>query len=120
MKKVILIISLAITLLSATSNYQKGRDAYRDKNYFQALKYFLISARERNINAYMELALMYEKGIGTRENRMTALYWYSKARRAGSSYAKKKLTPEFIKELKSTRGKSNNIDSFLDEKREDY
>ena len=91
MKKLILILSIGTILLNADAYYQKGRDSYTDGNYFQALKYFYISARHHNSNAYMELGLMYEKGIGTDKNKMMAIYWFKKASQRGNQYAQAKL-----------------------------
>jgi len=92
MKKYLLIFSILTILLSATSFYEKGRKAYQNEEYFKALKYFYVSARRHNPNAYIELAIMYEKGIGTEVNSMSAIYWYKKASRSGNSYAKKRLS----------------------------
>lgn len=110
MKKVILIILIAIINLNADSHYNKGRELYLQGKYFNALKEFYISARRHNSNAYMELGLMYEKGIGTNKNGMMALYWYEKAKQRGNSYAKNRLTPSFIKELQSSDIKENTDD----------
>jgi hypothetical protein len=92
MKKYLLIFSLFTMLLSATTLYENGRIAYQKEDYFKALKYFYASARRHNPNAYIELAIMYEKGIGTEPNSMTALYWYKKASKSGNSYAQKRLS----------------------------
>ena len=105
MKKTILTILMATAMLNATNHYTKGREAYIKGEYFNALKEFHLSARRHNSNAYMELGLMYEKGIGTKANGMMALYWYEKAKNRGNSYAKAKLTPSFIKELENQSNK---------------
>ena len=97
-------------MLNATNHYTKGREAYIKGDYFIALKEFHLSARQHNSNAYMELGIMYEKGIGTKANGMSALYWYYKAKKAGNSYAKEKLTPSFVKELESASTEEEKIE----------
>ncbi len=92
MKNYLLIFISSTLFLSASSPYNKGREAYEKKEYFDALKYFYVSARNHNVNAYVELAIMYENGIGTQANSMSALYWYQKASKRGNLYAKKQLS----------------------------
>jgi len=92
MQKSLFLFLLFSIVLFAGSAYNKGRQAYQDEEYFKALKYFYVSARKHNTNAYIELALMYEKGIGTEANSMTALYWYEKAAKRGNIYAKNRLS----------------------------
>jgi len=72
------ILFLATALLSDTA-YKNGLKAYKAKQYTPALKYFYVSARHYNINAYVELGAMHEYGIGTSTNPQTAFYWYEKA-----------------------------------------
>ncbi len=92
MKKFLLVFILFSIVLFAGTAYNKGREAYLNEEYFKALKYFYVSARKHNTNAYLELAIMYEKGIGTEVNTMTALYWYQKASNRGNRYAKNRLS----------------------------
>ena len=83
MKKKILFIVILIysTALFAESTYQKGVKAYQAKEYSSALKYFYISARHYNVNAYNMLGIIHEEGLGTGVNKRTAFYWYEKAAR---------------------------------------
>ncbi len=92
MKKSLLVFILFSIVLFADTAYNKGRKSYQNEEYFKALKYFYVSARKHNTNAYLELAIMYEKGIGTEVNTMTALYWYQKASNRGNLYAKNRLS----------------------------
>ena len=78
-KYLLLLILLSSNILFASSAYQKGREALQSEKYFEALRYFYVSARHHNPNAYTELGLMYERGIGTEANPITAFYWYQKA-----------------------------------------
>jgi len=77
------ILFLSILLFSAAlfadTAYKNGLKAYKSKQYTPALKYFYVSARHHNINAYVELGAMHEYGIGTGTNPQTAFYWYEKA-----------------------------------------
>ena len=79
-KKILLFLMLffSITLFADTA-YNNGLKAYQAKQYSPALKYFYISARHHNINAYVELGTMHEYGIGTGTNSQIAFYWYEKA-----------------------------------------
>ena len=74
------ILFFGIALLADTA-YNNGLKAYQSKQYFPALKYFYVSARHYNVNAYVELGTMHEYGIGTGINLPTAFYWYEKAAR---------------------------------------
>ncbi len=81
MIKKILFLSILFfsTMLFADTAYKNGLKAYQAKQYTPALKYFYVSARHYNINAYVELGAMHEYGIGTGSNPQTAFYWYEKA-----------------------------------------
>ncbi len=107
MQKYIFIFSILTILLSANNFYQNGRKAYQNGDYFKALKYFHVSARRHNPNAYIELAIMYEKGIGTEVNSMTALYWYKKASKSGNRYAQKRLSTFKTTPIEHTQSSSS-------------
>jgi len=81
MIKKILFLSILFfgATLFADTAYKNGLKAYKSKQYTPALKYFYVSARHHNINAYVELGAMHEYGIGTGTNPQTAFYWYEKA-----------------------------------------
>lgn len=79
-KKILLLLVLFFNLtLFADTAYNNGLKAYQAKQYTPAMKYFYVSARHYNINAYVELGAMHEYGIGTGTNPQTAFYWYEKA-----------------------------------------
>jgi len=86
-KYLLLFILLSSNLLFASSAYERGKTALQSEKYFEALKYFYISARHYNPNAYTELGLMYERGIGTEANPTTAFYWYQKAAKSNHPVA---------------------------------
>ncbi|RLA73866.1 MAG: hypothetical protein DRG30_05810 [Epsilonproteobacteria bacterium] len=80
MKKIISLLILIFTMpLLAGTAYQEGAKAYQTEQYNLALKYFYISARNYNVNAYAKLGIIHDKGLGTGTNKLTALYWYQKA-----------------------------------------
>jgi len=81
MIKKILFLSILFfgATLFADTAYKNGLKAYKSKQYTPALKYFYVSARHHNINAYVELGAMHEYGVGTGTNPQTAFYWYEKA-----------------------------------------
>ena len=77
MKKIIFLSLLIFTIpLLADTAYQYGAKAYQAKKYNLALKYFYVSARKYNVNAYAKLGIIHDKGLGTGINKPTALYWY--------------------------------------------
>lgn len=79
-KKILLLLALFFNMaLFADVAYNNGLEAYQAKQYTPALKYFYVSARHHNVNAYVELGAMHEYGIGTGTNLPTAFYWYEKA-----------------------------------------
>ncbi len=79
-KKILFLLVLFFNMtLFADVAYNNGLKAYQAKQYTPALKYFYVSARHYNINAYVELGAMHEYGIGTGTNPQTAFYWYEKA-----------------------------------------
>ena len=79
-KKIFLIwISFFSISLFADTAYNQGLKAYQSKQYDSALKYFYISARHYNVNAYDKLGIIHDEGLGTGVNKRTALYWYEKA-----------------------------------------
>ncbi|MEA3456805.1 MAG: tetratricopeptide repeat protein [Campylobacterota bacterium] len=78
-KNLLLLVLLFNITLFADTAYNNGLKAYQAKQYTPALKYFYVSARHHNINAYVELGAMHEYGIGTGTNLQTAFYWYQKA-----------------------------------------
>ncbi|MEA3418669.1 MAG: tetratricopeptide repeat protein [Campylobacterota bacterium] len=98
MKKILLLLLLIFSVsIHADRAYQKGLKAYQSKQYSAALKYFYISARHYNINAYTELGLMHEYGIGTASNLATAFYWYEKAANRNSPLAQYHLATMYEK-----------------------
>ncbi len=79
-KKLLLISVLFFTTtLFGDTAYSRGIKAFQSKQYAISLKYFYISARHYNINAYDMLGILHEDGLGTGINKQTASYWYEKA-----------------------------------------
>jgi TPR repeat protein len=92
MKRVLLLLLILSSILFAVDTaYDKGREAYRSGDYEQALKYFYVSARHHNVNAYDQLGIMHEYGIGTGVNTRTAFYWYELAARRNHPDAQYRL-----------------------------
>ena len=92
MKKIFLIWLLLFTAaLFGNTPYQKGYSAYQAKEYGTAMKYFYISARRHNANAYAKLGIMYEEGLGTSVNTLAAFYWYQKAAQRNHAEAQYRL-----------------------------
>lgn len=92
MKKTVLYFTLLLSVtLQADWAYTKGVKSYSAKQYTEALRYFYISARSRNINAYAKLGFMHEYGIGTATNSQIAFYWYEKSAQNNHAEAQYRL-----------------------------
>ena len=79
-KKILLSLVLFFNVgLFADAAYNNGLKAYQAKQYAPALKYFYVSARHYNVNAYDKLGIIHDEGLGTGINKQTASYWYEKA-----------------------------------------
>jgi TPR repeat protein len=92
MKKIILFLTLSLSVaLFGDTAYQKGESALQSKEYTDAMKYFYISARHYNVKAYTKLGIMYQEGLGTAVNPLTAFYWCQKAAQRNQPEAQYRL-----------------------------
>ena len=70
--KYLLVAFLLVGSLWA-SNFDKGLEAYNNKNYMNAITYYKLS---ENAGAQYNLGLIYEYGKGVKKNYKEALKWY--------------------------------------------
>jgi TPR repeat protein len=71
----------------ASELFERGFKEWKRKNLRPALRLFLAAAQAGDKGAQVNVGYFYDKGIGIRRNRSTALYWYKRAYRRGDSGA---------------------------------
>ena len=60
--------------------YEKGMALFKAKRYKEALPVLLSAAEAKHLEAVLQVALIYEKGLGMWfSDRKKALFWYHKA-----------------------------------------
>ncbi len=98
----ILCLTLALFILSACGDYEKGAAAYKEGNHATALNVFqplaenkgflsLFYSKEDVINAQFNLGVMYEIGQGVPQDDKTAVKWYRLAAEQGHAGAQSNL-----------------------------
>jgi len=90
-RRLIFLLLLSTTILFSDNAYKLGIKAMQSHAYESALRYFYISARHYNVNAYDKLGVIHDEGLGTGVNKRTAFYWYEKAARHGQAEAQYRL-----------------------------
>ena len=61
------------------------------KNYFEAVKYFQLSAKQGDIGSQYYLGVCYEKGKGVKKDLAEAAKWYGEAAKHGDAEAIRKV-----------------------------
>ena len=74
--KILLLLTILPLYLSASNLEKKAFAAYKAKNYVTSIKLYTQAAKNKNLKAYLMLALFYEKGIGLKENKTQAIKFY--------------------------------------------
>ena len=64
------------TWVRADKEWERGR-------LRQAFRWMLAAAKMRESGAQVSVGYMYDNGVGTRQNKRMALYWYRRAYRRG-------------------------------------
>lgn len=65
---------------AATEYYKKGYgEYYYNKNYSKAIQWYEKSANLGHADAQEMTGMMYDKGLGVRQDAATAVYWYTQA-----------------------------------------
>ena len=95
-------LTLALFILSACGDYEKGADAYKEGDHATAISVFqplaenkgflsLFYAAEDVINAQSNLGEMYQYGKGIPQDHKTAVKWYRLAAEQGNARAQYNL-----------------------------
>ena len=93
MKKLLLAIVLALTMMSAAwaDDLADGAAAYSKENYAVAIAKFRLSALEGNASAQFNLGFMYDTGKGVVPDYAEAEKWYKLAAAQGLAEAQSNL-----------------------------
>ncbi|TDI94731.1 MAG: sel1 repeat family protein [Caldithrix sp.] len=81
----------------AQADYDRGVEAFGNKDYKTALTEFLQDANEGNAPSQNRLGEMYEKGKGVKKNREEAVRWYRLAAEQGYAPAQTNLAERYRK-----------------------
>ena len=97
MKSKPLTFSLALTFLFLFSGslygdeIQDGFDAYKKKDYKEAVMFFHLSAEQGDALAQLLLGLMYDEGKGAAQDYVEAVKWYRRSAELGNASAQNNL-----------------------------
>lgn len=72
-------ISMAQEIESAEAMVKKGLKYDKQKDYQQAMQWYLKAADEGNTDAMVNIGLLYQHGNGVQQNYQQAMQWYLKA-----------------------------------------
>ena len=70
---------------------QDGFDAYKKKDYKEAVVFFHLSAEQRDALAQHLLGLMYDEGKGAAQDYVEAVKWYRRSAELGNASAQNNL-----------------------------
>jgi uncharacterized protein len=73
------IIAGVATAENAGDMYSKGNKYWYEKDYRNALKWYARAANNDHSPATYKVAMMHDRGLGTKMNTRTAFKWYKKA-----------------------------------------
>ncbi|AZS50719.1 sel1 repeat family protein [Entomomonas moraniae] len=97
--------------------FQRGQQSLDQKNYQEAMKYYLKAAKYNNFDAINNIGYMYSHGLGVEKNPQKAFQWFLKAAKLGNpmsmyavgiDYYYGKGTPKDITKAKEWLSKSAN------------
>ena len=90
---------LGILLLSGCSSPgNQGARAYRAGRYQEAFRLWKPLAEQRDARAQCQLAYLYERGLGVKQDLPQAIAWYEKAAAQGNGYAENSLGQFYARE----------------------
>ena len=77
--------------ITANEAYAKGLSAYNNKNYKEAVEWYLTAAEQGHTDAQYNLGVFYEIGEGVDQSWRESIKWYRKAAEQGHSKAQNTL-----------------------------
>jgi len=93
--KLTFLLSLTFLFLFSGSVYgdeiQDGFDAYKKKDYKEAVMFFHLSAEQGDALAQLLLGLMYDEGKGAAQDYVEAVKWYRRSAELGNASAQNNL-----------------------------
>ena len=87
----VLFLTLLVGNPAFSADFQKGWDAYNEKDYTTALQEWSPLAEQENASAQYNLGLMYYNGQGVTRDPNTAFKWYKLAAEQGHALAQYQL-----------------------------
>ena len=123
-KALFLFLGLSLALMDAGSLTDKAYRAYRAKNYIRAFKLYREGSREGDLKAIYNLAVMYEKGLGTEKNLEKANVLYGMVimalqdndRLNDPAVCKSKMLPYYYKALSKLSNYEENLEYMQKER----
>ena len=95
--RVLIVIAAAIICLlsgcttTSTGLYEKGKAAYKENNYADAVKWYKMAAEQGDAEAQNALGACYKNGEGVEKDHAEAAKWYRKAAEQGHAKAQSSL-----------------------------
>ena len=77
--------------VSAEQALQKGLEAYKSKDYKEAIRWFRKASEQGDAGAQSNLGVMYDNGQGVQQDYVQAVKWYRKAAEQGYADAQSNL-----------------------------
>lgn len=87
---------LSMAHSASADDYDRGLDAFKKKNYAEAIALWTPLAENGHAGAQYNLARMYDRGVGVAENDEKATMWYARAAELGFSPAVLQLGMNYI------------------------
>ena len=86
-----LLLSVALSPLSWSADFEKGFSAYTNGDYETALREWTPLAEQGDASAQYNLGFMYDNGEGVPQDDATAVKWYTRAAEQGDASAQYNL-----------------------------
>ncbi len=97
--KKLFLLCLVVGALYANELEDAAYNAYKSKNYIEAVKLYTQAAKQNSIKAFLMLGLFYEKGIGVDKNPQKAVKLYKMAVKKSGNLISLLNSKEGIKKL---------------------
>ncbi len=102
MKLKVLILTLLLSIgWTSVAFADAGYDAYKSKNYSEAMRIWKSEADSGNEIAQYNVGLIYANGHGTLKDDKKAIYWLEKSAYGGYAKAQKGMATHYINQIAS-------------------